>query len=48
MILDDIRMLCEVSEEGVAGAITGRAIYEGSLDFAEGQALADDLTAGAG
>ncbi len=41
--LDDVRRLCEVSEEGISGAITGRAIYEGSLDFAEGQKLADEL-----
>jgi len=41
--LDDIRALCEVAEEGIMGAITGRAIYEGSLDFAEGQRLADEL-----
>jgi phosphoribosylformimino-5-aminoimidazole carboxamide ribotide isomerase len=39
--LDDIRALCEVEDEGVMGAITGRAIYEGTLDFAEAQKLAD-------
>ncbi|MFP3872968.1 MAG: 1-(5-phosphoribosyl)-5-[(5-phosphoribosylamino)methylideneamino]imidazole-4-carboxamide isomerase [Thiohalophilus sp.] len=39
--MDDIRALCEVADEGIMGAITGRAIYEGSLDFAEGAALAD-------
>ncbi|MDX2424757.1 MAG: 1-(5-phosphoribosyl)-5-[(5-phosphoribosylamino)methylideneamino]imidazole-4-carboxamide isomerase [Cycloclasticus sp.] len=39
--LDDIRRLGEVSEEGIIGAITGRAIYEGSLDFAEGEKLAE-------
>jgi phosphoribosylformimino-5-aminoimidazole carboxamide ribotide isomerase len=44
--LDDVRALCAVAEEGIAGAITGRAIYEGSLDFAEGQALADELCPG--
>ncbi len=42
--MDDIRALCEVAEEGIMGAITGRAIYEGTLDFAAGQALADKLT----
>ena len=42
--MDDIRALCEVAEEGIMGAITGRAIYEGTLDFAEGQKLADELT----
>lgn len=41
--LDDIRALCAVADEGIMGAITGRAIYEGTLDFAEGQALADEL-----
>ena len=44
--LDDIRALCAVADEGVAGAITGRAIYEGTLDFEEAQRLADELTAG--
>ena len=44
--LDDTRALCAVAGEGVAGAITGRAIYEGTLDFAEAQRLADELTAG--
>ncbi|MEH6502554.1 MAG: 1-(5-phosphoribosyl)-5-[(5-phosphoribosylamino)methylideneamino]imidazole-4-carboxamide isomerase [Cycloclasticus sp.] len=42
--LDDIRRLGEVSEEGIIGAITGRAIYEGSLDFAEGEKLAESYT----
>lgn len=41
--LDDIRALCTVAHEGIAGAITGRAIYEGTLDFAEAQKLADGL-----
>lgn len=40
--LEDVRRLCEVADEGIMGAITGRAIYEGSLDFAEGQKLADE------
>lgn len=44
--MDDIRALCEVEDEGIMGAITGRAIYEGTLDFAEGQALADELAGG--
>ena len=42
--LDDVRALCGVADEGIMGAITGRAIYEGTLDFAEGQRLADELT----
>ena len=41
--IDDIRALCEVADEGITGAITGRAIYEGTLDFVEGQKLADEL-----
>ena len=41
--LDDIRALCAVADEGVGAAITGRAIYEGALDFAEAQKLADEL-----
>ncbi|MDO4433287.1 MAG: 1-(5-phosphoribosyl)-5-[(5-phosphoribosylamino)methylideneamino]imidazole-4-carboxamide isomerase [Alysiella sp.] len=41
--LDDIRALCEVAHEGVVGAITGRAIYEGSIDFSQAQQLADSL-----
>jgi len=43
--LDDIRALSEVADEGIMGAITGRAIYEGTLDFVEGQKLSDDLAA---
>ncbi len=42
--LDDIRRLCEIQENGIVGAITGRAIYEGTLDFAEAQKLADELS----
>ena len=41
--LDDIRNLCAVETEGIMGAITGRAIYEGTLDFSAGQKLADEL-----
>ena len=44
--IDDVRVLCEVAGEGIIGAITGRAIYEGSLDFREGQSLADRIAAG--
>lgn len=43
--LSDIRTLCEIESEGILGAITGRAIYEGSLDFKEAQLLADELSA---
>ena len=41
--LNDIRALCAVEKSGVAGAITGRAIYEGSIDFSQAQKLADSL-----
>lgn len=41
--IDDIRKLCAVTDQGIMGAITGRAIYEGSLDFAAAQKLADQL-----
>ena len=42
--LDDVRRLCAVEDEGIMGAITGRAIYEGTLDFAAAQALAEELS----
>jgi phosphoribosylformimino-5-aminoimidazole carboxamide ribotide isomerase len=42
--LEDIRALCAVAEEGIIGAITGHAIYEGTLDFVAGQKLADELS----
>jgi len=41
--LEDVHRLCAVEHEGIMGAITGRAIYEGTLDFAAAQALADEL-----
>nr|WP_298380885.1 1-(5-phosphoribosyl)-5-[(5-phosphoribosylamino)methylideneamino]imidazole-4-carboxamide isomerase [uncultured Halomonas sp.] len=41
--LDDIRELAEVAGQGILGAITGRAIYEGSLDVAEAQRLCDEF-----
>ena len=43
--LDDVRSLCAAEQEGIVGAITGRALYEGKLDFAEAQKLADQLAA---
>ncbi len=39
--MEDVQALCDVAEEGIMGASTGRAIYEGTLDFAAGQRLAD-------
>ena len=41
--LEDIKALCNVAAEGIAGAITGRAIYEGSLDLKEALALVEEL-----
>lgn len=41
--LEDIKALGTIVEDGVTGAITGRAIYEGSLDFAEGAKLAEQF-----
>jgi phosphoribosylformimino-5-aminoimidazole carboxamide ribotide isomerase len=43
--LDDVKKLCEIKHENIIGAITGRAIYEGSLDFREAQQLADKMSA---
>jgi phosphoribosylformimino-5-aminoimidazole carboxamide ribotide isomerase len=40
--LEDIRALKAVASEGICGAITGRAIYEGTLDVAEAQRLCDE------
>jgi phosphoribosylformimino-5-aminoimidazole carboxamide ribotide isomerase len=42
--IEDIRALCNVADEGIIGAITGRAIYEGTLDLAAAQQLADQLS----
>ncbi len=42
--LDDIKALCKVEPEGIVGAITGRAVYQGTLDFAAAQKLADELS----
>ncbi|MBS1136424.1 MAG: hisA [Proteobacteria bacterium] len=41
--IDDIRALCQVESEGIVGAITGRAIYEGKLDFRAAQVEADEF-----
>lgn len=42
--LDDVRDLCANAEYGIQGAITGRAIYENTLNLEEAQLLADELT----
>ena len=43
--LKDIEALCAVESEGVEGAILGRSLYEGTLDFDAAQTLADELGA---
>ncbi|NND66936.1 MAG: 1-(5-phosphoribosyl)-5-[(5-phosphoribosylamino)methylideneamino]imidazole-4-carboxamide isomerase [Halioglobus sp.] len=40
--IEDIRALAAVAHKGICGAITGRAIYEGTLDVAEAQQLCDE------
>ena len=40
--IDDIRGLLAVAHTGICGAITGRAIYEGTLDVAQAQRLCDE------
>jgi phosphoribosylformimino-5-aminoimidazole carboxamide ribotide isomerase len=42
--LDDIKALCAVESEGISAAITGRAVYQGTLKFADAQKLADELS----
>jgi phosphoribosylformimino-5-aminoimidazole carboxamide ribotide isomerase len=42
--LEDVKALCAVEAEGIIGAITGRAVYQGTLDFAAAQKLADTLS----
>jgi phosphoribosylformimino-5-aminoimidazole carboxamide ribotide isomerase len=41
--LEDIDLLSAVEHEGIEAAIVGRAIYDGTLDFALAQARADEL-----
>lgn len=42
--IEDVRALAKVASKGICGAITGRAIYEGTLDLKEAQQLSDELT----
>ncbi len=44
--LEDIKSLCQFQEEGVIGAVIGRALYEGGIDFVQAQCLADELSQG--
>ena len=41
--LDDVKQLAGVADAGIAGAITGRAIYEGGLDLTEAQTWCDQV-----
>jgi phosphoribosylformimino-5-aminoimidazole carboxamide ribotide isomerase len=41
--IDDIKALCNIESEGINAVITGRAIYQGTLDFKKAQAEADKL-----
>ena len=41
--LDDLRALQAAREDGIMGAILGRAIYEGTIDLAEANALVGDV-----
>ncbi|NLD69317.1 MAG: 1-(5-phosphoribosyl)-5-[(5-phosphoribosylamino)methylideneamino]imidazole-4-carboxamide isomerase [Limnobacter sp.] len=45
--IEDIDRLCAAEDDGVEGAILGRALYEGRLDFSAAQARADELTGAA-
>jgi len=46
--VEDIKALCKIESEGINGVITGRAIYQGTLDFKKAQAEADKLGKGKG
>ena len=39
--LDDIAALLKNAHHGIVGAITGRAIYEGQLNFKDAQSMSD-------
>ena len=41
--LKDVEELCKLEFEGISGVITGRAIYEGTLDFKQAVALSIKL-----
>ena len=44
--LNDVKALCKIESEGITGVITGRAIYQGTVDFKKAQAMADKLGQG--
>ena len=41
--IEDVKALCQVESEGITAVITGRAIYQGTIDFKQAQAAADKL-----
>ena len=41
--MQDLIELQKIEASGISGVITGRAIYEGTLDFAEGQAYLNSM-----
>lgn len=41
--IEDVKALCKVESSGVFAAITGRAIYEGTLDLKEAQDYCDSV-----
>ncbi|MSP96728.1 MAG: 1-(5-phosphoribosyl)-5-[(5-phosphoribosylamino)methylideneamino]imidazole-4-carboxamide isomerase [Betaproteobacteria bacterium] len=45
--LADVEQLCALESEGISAVISGRAIYEGTLDFKKAQETADKLTGSA-
>ena len=42
--MDDIHALGKVADDGIIGAITGRAIYEGTLNFEEAEKVAESYS----
>jgi phosphoribosylformimino-5-aminoimidazole carboxamide ribotide isomerase len=42
--LADVEQLCAIESEGIMGVITGRALYQGTVDFKAAQARADALS----
>ena len=44
--LDDLRKLCTVQNEGIMGAIIGRALYDGAIDLKAAQHLVDSAVEG--
>ena len=42
--LADVEQLCAIESEGIMGVITGRALYQGTVDFKAAQAKADALS----